>query len=272
MLKFPSNCRKATIYRNALFNVQIPWINWPALNKLAGVHCTSIPACIPGLFCPHIVLPILIWPIVLWALTKNSKFQNHYFGNQRSYQKSDTAKRFLGYQTPSGKALAFFNFRALALTVWEIQPLEVLNFWNLTWTWVWTSYMRFILGWFIQGRGLTPVNIATKVSTTYNIITTAQRRSPPHLHLLHHHHHHQQQPAPASWGTLPLLGIATCDAYKQRSRKSSISSIYTWEKNTLQLSLVGENYRQQIYIFSKYKYNFQKTIFGFFHFLRRNDF
>ena len=56
------------------------------------------------------------------------RFQNSYLGNQRSYPKSDSTKLFLGYQTPSGKALAFFNFRALALTLWEIQPLEVLNF------------------------------------------------------------------------------------------------------------------------------------------------
>ena len=48
------------------------------------------------------------------------RFQNSYLGNQRSYPKSESTKRFLGYQTPSGKALAFFNFRSLALTVWKI--------------------------------------------------------------------------------------------------------------------------------------------------------
>ena len=48
------------------------------------------------------------------------RFQNSYLGNQRSYPKSDSTKRFLGYQTPSGKALAFFNFRSLAQTVWKI--------------------------------------------------------------------------------------------------------------------------------------------------------
>ena len=144
-------------------------------------------------FCPHIVVPILILPMSYEHLTKIPKFQNHYFRNQRSYQKSDTAKRFLGYQTPSGKALAFFNFRALALTVWEIQPLEVLNFWNLIWLGhefgplSWDSYWveGFILGrglHSLQYESLSPVWItlpsmnqlwiATKVSTSCNIIAT----------------------------------------------------------------------------------------------------
>ena len=112
--------------------------------------------CVP---CPHIDFTyraIVLCPHIDFTYRaivrdKNSKFQNHYFGNQRSYKKSDTAKRFLRYQTPSGKALAFFNFRALALTVWEIQPLESFELLksDLTWTWVWTTFMRFI-----QGRGL----------------------------------------------------------------------------------------------------------------------
>ena len=97
--------------------------------------------CVP---CPHIDFTyraIVLCPHIDFTYRaivrdKNSKFQNHYFGNQRSYQKSDTAKRFLRYQTPSGKALAFFNFRALALTVWEIQPLESFELLksDLTWT------------------------------------------------------------------------------------------------------------------------------------------
>ena len=95
-------------------------------------------------FCPHIDFTyraIVLCPHIDFTYRaivrdKNSKFQNHYFGNQRSYKKSDTAKRFLRYQTPSGKALAFFNFRALALTVWEIQPLESFELLksDLTWT------------------------------------------------------------------------------------------------------------------------------------------
>ena len=71
---------------------------------------------------------------------------------------------------------------------------------DLTWTWVWTTFMRFILGrglHSLQYESLSPVWITlpsmnqlwivTKVSTSCNIIATIN------LLLLHHH----QQPAPA---------------------------------------------------------------------------